>query len=418
MLLVRRSALLSMLLVATITHAQQHEIYDPNIASLTVMAGDDWLSLPISTVGGKAINISFDELSHAYHRYTYKVEHCEADWSVSQELFSSDYIEGFAVDNTIDSYALSDGTYQLYTHYALSLPNADCRLTMSGNYRLTVYDDTDEGEVAVLTACFMLCDEAVGVRLGYTTNTDIDIHSQHQQLTMEVDYSGLRVAAPEQQLYIVVMQNQRRDNAVVNPRATFKTGNTLRWEHCKELIFPAGNEFHKFETLSPEHTTMGLEAVGWDKDTQQWHAYVFPDVPRRNYVYDVDADGSYLIRNSDNIDSATRCEYIMTHFTLSTPRQERGSIYLSGAWTYGQLTPQYEMQWNYESNVYEGAVLLKQGYYSYQYLVLDATGSLYTLPAEGNFFQTENTYQALVYYRGNGDRTYRLVGYTTLTTEN
>jgi len=33
---------------------------------------------------------------------------------------------------------------------------------------------------------------------------------------------------------------------------------------------------------------------------------------------------------------------------------------------------------------------------------------------EGNFFQTRNKYQALVYYKGLGDRTWRLVGYRGL----
>ncbi len=397
------------------TMAQNHEIYDPNIASLTVMAGADWQSLPITTLNGKRINIAFDELSHDYHRYTYTVEHCEADWSVSEDLFYSDYIDGFFSDNTIDNYALSDGTYQLYTHYWLSIPNNNCRLTMSGNYRLKVFDDDDEDN-PVLSACFMISEDVASVGLGYTTNTDIDINATHQQLTMEVDYSRLRVTSPEQQLYIVVLQNQRRDNAVINPRATFKANNTLRWEHCEDLIFLAGNEYHKFETLDPTHATMGLDAVGWDRRASEWHAYVTPNEPARNYVYDVDADGSFLIRNSDNDNSSTTCDYIMTHFTLNTPRQA-GSIFLNGAWTYGQFTPKYEMSWNYETSLYEGVVYLKQGYYSYQYLVMEPDGTVHNLPSEGNFFQTENSYQALLYYKGNSDRTYRLVGRANINTQ-
>ncbi len=410
----KRFLLLFSLFVVIGCYAQNHKIYSPDIASLTVMAGSDWRSLPITTLGGKPINIAFDELSHDYHRYTYSIEHCEADWSTSDDLFTTDYIDGFFSDNTINRYAESDGTYQLYTHYMLSIPNSNCRLTMSGNYRLTVYDDDNDDE-PVLSACFMISEETASVQLGYTTNTDIDINDSHQQLTMEVDYSRLRVTAPEQQLYVVVLQNQRRDNAVVNPKATFKANNSLRWEHCRDLIFLAGNEYHKFEMLDPTHPTMGLSSVGWDKETQQWHAYVATDEPRYNYVYDVDADGSFLIRNSDNDNNNTRCDYIQTHFTLVAPRQA-GSVYLNGGWTYGQFVPKYEMNWNYEKNLYEGVVMLKQGYYSYQYLVLDDDGELKGLSSEGNFFQTENSYQALLYFKGNADRSYRLVGYTNITT--
>ncbi len=396
-----------LLALAIGARAQEHRIYDKNIASLTVMVGTDWQHIPITTLGGKAINIAFDELSHDYHRYTYTVEHCEADWTVSEDLFTSDYMDGFMTDNTIDNYELSAGTYQLYTHYELQIPNPQCRLTMSGNYRVKVFDDDEDNPV--LCACFMVNEDAAGVSMGYTTNTDIDINATHQQLSMTVDYSNLRVSSPEQQLYVVVMQNQRRDNMVVNPRVTFRANNSLKWEHSEDLIFLAGNEYHKFETLDPSHATMGLESVGWDRMRSEWHAYVIPDEPARNYVYDVDADGCFLIRNSDNENVDTECDYVWTHFTLYAPR-EGGSVYVNGAWTYGQLTPEYEMTWNYDANCYEGAVYLKQGYYSYQYLAMDTDGRIHRLASEGNFFQTQNTYQALVYYKGNADRAWRLVG--------
>ncbi|MCD8282025.1 MAG: DUF5103 domain-containing protein [Prevotella sp.] len=396
-------------------HAQQHEIYSPDIASLTVMAGDDWQSMPVtSLVGGKPINIDFDELSHDFHRFTYVVTHCEADWSASENLFSSDYMQGFFTDNTIEDYDLSQDTYQLYTHYHLSIPNKNCRLTMSGNYRLTVYDDDDE-DVPVLSACFMIAENAVKLSLGYTTNTDIDINARHQQLTMQADYTGLKVSTPDTQLYTVVAQNGRYDNAVINAKPQYRNGTTLRWEHCRDLIFPAGDEYFKFETLAPSHPTMGIESVGWDAAADAWHAYVMADEPRRNYVYDVDADGSFLIRNSDYDESDTKCDYIQTHFILHAPRQN-GSVYLSGQWTYGLLTPDYEMTWSGTDGAYEGCVRLKQGYYSYRYAVLRPDGSLADLSNQGNYFQTENKYTALMYYRGNGDRSWRLVGYTTLTT--
>ncbi len=414
MKLVRPFALFIALLAASSANAQQHEIFDPNIASLTVTAGDDWRSLPVTSPGGEPIHIDFDELSHDYHRYTYAVEHCEADWTPSEELFTSDFMQGFATENTIDDYDLSEGTYQLYTHYRLQIPNRHCRLTLSGNYRLTVYEDGDE-DAPVLSACFMLCDGAAKVTLGYTTNTDIDVNAQHQQITMQADYNGLKVTSPERQLYVVVLQNRRYDNAVVNPKPTFKAGTTLRWEHCRDLIFPAGSEYYKFETLDPTHATMGLEAVGWDAARSEWHAYVAPDEPARNYVYDVDADGAFLIRNSDYDESDTKCDYIVTHFELRAPRQD-GTVFVSGDWTRGLLTPDYEMDWDYADGVYRGAVVLKQGYYSYRYALLRTDGTLSSLSADNNFYQTENTYQALVYYRGDGDRTYRLVGYAGVTT--
>ena len=192
--------LISALFLSIFSHpvyAQRHEIFSNRIATLQVVAGSDWLSPPIIPLRGNVpIHISFDELSHTYQRYVYKIEHCEADWSVSQELFESDYLEGFASGNPIDDVVESINTNVLYTHYSIRIPNEYCRLKMSGNYRLTVYDDNNDDE-PVLTACFMVVEPLMGVALGMTTNTDIDINHAHQQVSMDVNYSGINVNNPQ-----------------------------------------------------------------------------------------------------------------------------------------------------------------------------------------------------------------------------
>lgn len=400
--------------------AQRNEILAPNIASLQVVADDEWTApLPVIELrGDKAINISFDELSHTYQRYCYRIEHCEADWTTSEELFESDYVDGFASGNTIDDNEQSVGTNQLYTHYYIKIPNEKCRPKMSGNYRVTVYNENDDNQ-PVLTACFMIVEPRMNIGLEATANTDIDINKSHQQVNMRLSYGDINVTAPQEQIKTVVMQNGRWDNAVINPKAQYTKSNGLEWSHSRDLIFPAGNEYRKFETLDVTHTTMGLERVGWDG--KHYQAWVWTDEPRPNYTYDEDANGAFIIRNSDNVNNNTESDYVMVHFSLKTSSsafEERQSnqpkeIYLNGKWTNDRFTSQYKMQWNEAVKQYECAVPLKQGYYSYQYLMKQADGTFRPVPSEGSFFQTENKYQALVYYKGQGERTDRLVGYVS-----
>lgn len=400
--------------------AQRNEILAPTIASLQVVADDEWTApLPVIELrGDKAINISFDELSHTYHRYCYRIEHCEADWTTSEELFESDYVDGFASGNTIDDNEQSVGTNQLYTHYYIKIPNEKCRPKMSGNYRVTVYNENDDNQ-PVLTACFMIVEPRMNIGLEATANTDIDINKSHQQVSMRLSYGDINVTAPQEQIKTVVMQNGRWDNAVINPKAQYTKSNGLEWSHCRDLIFPAGNEYHKFETLDVTHTTMGLERVGWDG--KHYQAWVWTDEPRPNYTYDEDANGAFIIRNSDNVNNNTESDYVMVHFSLKTSSsafEERQSnqpkeIYLNSKWTNDRFTPQYKMQWNEAAKQYECAIPLKQGYYSYQYLMKQADGTFRPVPSEGSFFQTENKYQVLVYYKGQGERTDRLVGYVS-----
>ena len=388
--------------------AQRNEILDKNIASLQVVANNDWLSLPIITLNSNDfVNISFDDLTHEYHRYCYKIEHCEADWQTSSALFESDYIDGFASGNTIDDVQESTNTVQLYTHYNISFPNNKCRPKISGNYWVTIYDENDEKHV-VCRAYFMIVEPSMAVQLNVTTNTDIDINGKHQQVEMAVDYGNNIVSNPQTQIKTVVMQNNRWDNAVINARPQYIKANGLQWIHCKDFIFDGGNEYRKFETLDVTHTTMGLESINWDG--HNYHAWIWTDEPRPSYIYDKDANGAFLIRNSDNIDNDVNSDYIITHFRLKTP-QIPYPIYINGFFTNDRFLPQYEMKWNEKNQQYEGELLLKQGYYSYQYLMMKPEGKLKPVPSEGNFYQTENTYQALIYFKANGDRTDRLVGY-------
>lgn len=389
--------------------AQRNEMLDKNIASLQVVANNDWLSLPIITLNSNDfVNIRFDDLTHEYHRYCYKIEHCEADWQTSSALFESDYIDGFASGNTIDDVKESTNTVQLYTHYNISFPNNKCRPKISGNYRVTIYDENDEKHV-VCRAYFMIVEPSMAVHLNVTTNTDIDINGKHQQVEMAIDYGNNIVSNPQTQIKTVVIQNNRWDNAVVNARPQYIKANGLQWIHCKDYIFDGGNEYRKFETLDVTHTTMGLESINWDG--HNYHAWIWTDEPRPSYIYDKDANGAFLIRNSDNIDNDVNSDYIITHFRLKSP-QTADPIYINGFFTNDRFLPQYEMKWNEKNQQYEGELLLKQGYYSYQYLMMKPEGKLKPVPSEGNFYQTENTYQALIYFKANGDRTDRLVGYT------
>jgi hypothetical protein len=394
------------------TFGQRHEIFSDRIASLQVVAGQDWLSPPVITLdGNQVINIGFDDLTHEYHRYTYKVEHCDADWSTSTELFDTEYMEGFFEGNTIDDMEESLNTNVLYTHYRFHIPNSQCRLKMSGNYRVTVIDE-NEDEV-MFTACFMVLEPLMGVSMEVSTITDIDVHDSHQQVNMDVTYGRkLTVSDPLRQVKTVVMQNARWDNARINVPAQYTMDLGLHWSHCRDLIFDAGNEYHKFEILDNDHPTLGIDFIRWDGE--MFHAFPFEDVPRPNYLYDEDANGAFYIRNSDNYENDRLSEYDWVHFRKPSVRYE-GELYLNGVWTNDWFSDKYRMEYNEEKKCYEGAVLLKQGYYSYQYLLLDGNGITHVVENEGNYYQTENTYQALVYYREPGGRTDRLVGYQNIS---
>ena len=393
--------------------AQRHQIFSDRIATLQCVVGDDWLSPAIARLGDR-IHFSFDDKTHEYHRYTYSLKHCEADWKISEDLFPSDYCEGFAEDNTIDEVTESYNTDVLYTHYEFSLPNEKLRIKQSGNYKITVYDENEDNE-PVLEFDFMVVEPVMGVQLEVSSNTDVDINNHHQQLSMQISYGNVQVTNHEEQIHTVVMQNGLWSSAVNAPKPQFVLPNGLRWDHCRDFIFDGGNEFHKFEILDVRQPTLGVETIKWDG--ANYHAYLWPSEPIRSYIYDEDANGAFYIRRGDDRDNDFASEYLFVHFTLKTDPSPY-PIYINGMWTNDQFTPEYEMEYNEETQCYEKTLLLKQGYYSYQYLMVDDNGRVRRIDSEGNFYQTENTYQVLVYYKGPSDRTDRLIGDNTLSYSN
>ena len=404
-----RRLFIALCLILPLSILAKSRIYNPQVRSLQAVVNQDWLSPAVMRLGSDdVLNVAFDELSHQYHRYIYKVEHCEADWTPSEELFESEWLEGFN-DNTIDDYENSVNTTVSYTHYWLQIPNDRCRLKMSGNYKIHVLDEDNDNE-EVLVVEFMVTEQTMGLELSVTTNTDIDLNASHQQVSMSLSYGRWKVTSPEDQIQTIVMQNQRTTRKNVRPNYQNPSGSVnLSWIHNRELIFDAGNEYHKFEVLDVSHPTMGIDFIRWDG--VHYQAFPFTNEPRPNYIYDEDANGAFYIRNSDNRENDIISDYVWVNYRLKAPRLPEGKIIIDGDWTTDDNIFNYVMEYDEEEGMYRAKILQKQGYYNYQYLWLKDDGTTTFVPSEGNYYQTENCYQAYAYFKGIGERTWRLVAY-------
>lgn len=392
-----------------------HRVLSPTVKGLQVVKNSDFEDLPVLELGSSdVLTIGFDELSHDYHRYTYRLEPCAPDWTPTGGLFESDWLRGFN-GLPIEDYENSVNTAMLYTHYRLQFPNSSCRPKMSGNYRLYITDDETDEDVIIVE--LRVVEPLMNVGLAVTTNTDLDHNGRYQQVTMAVNYKGLRVTRPSDELQVFVMQNGREDNMKSGVRPDFTTPEGLRWEHNKGLIFDAGNEYHKFEVLDPSHPTMGLDITRWDEPSRTWHAWPLAVEERRSYIYDVDANGASLQRNSDNYEIDNTSEYVYVHYQFIPKREYTDAdVVISGRWT-TEEPEQYVMTFDPSEGVYGATVLQKLGYYNYMLQLRDFDGTTHPLPEEGSFFQTENRYQGLVYYRRTGERSWRLVGFQEIVFE-
>ena len=385
------------------------------IRSLTVYSGGNWSAIPVFQMGSDIpIEISFDELSHDYKRYAYRIIHCNADWTRS-DMNELEYMDGFS-ENDIENGEQSVSTLTLYTHYKFSLPNDKVNLKLSGNYAVEVYDKEGSGEV-LLTACFMILEDKVAIEGSVTATTDIDYKQTNQQLFFSIKHLGFNIINPLNELKVHVQQNHRRDNEVRNITPTLVSSGHLGYEHNKDLIFEAGNEYRRFEITTYKYSGFGVNKINYFKPF--YNVELMPSETRlKGYTYDKDQNGRFLIHSQEALDDLTGSDYFLVHFYLpmETPILD-GGIFLNGDFVNNRYDVNSKMIYNFERKAYEKTLLLKQGAYNYQYL-FRPTKSIKSSPLriEGSYWETENEYQIYVYYRPAGERYDRLIGFKQIQT--
>lgn len=386
------------------------QVADSRFKSLQVkLDGNDYFPPIITLNSDSKIRISFDELSDERSYLRYSIIHCNADWTPSN-LVESEYLEGFNYAD-IEEYKFSIGTLCHYVHYSFSIPNDKIQFRVSGNYLVKIYAD-DEPDVTLLQARFYVCENAVSVGTSVTSRTDIDYNREHQQVSFIVDTKEYSIRNMYSDLKAYVSQNSRIDNEVIIERPLMVSGKRITYNHDKRLIFEAGNEFRRIETVAQHGISMGVESMEYHHP--YYHARLFTDRMRTedNYIYDKTQMGRFTIRSSEANDSDNGSEYIITHFTLDTGGKiNSGKIYINGEFTNNMFSPSSLMKYDPSTGLYYTDMLLKQGAYNYQYLYVPDGSSRGYYSIEGNKYQTVNEYLVRIYHRDPASRYDRFIGF-------
>ena len=387
------------------------EVFSEMIKTLRVSVVDDWASPPVIELeGGEAIEISFDEIAERPKRYVYTLTHCTADWQPSQ-LNQREYMNGFQ-NMPVDDFDNSFGTYMDYVNYRLYFPNENMMLRISGNYVVQVFEE-NEPKKPVLSACFSVVEPLVKIDMQVSSRTDIDVNRSHQQVSFDVNYDN-RDIFPMQDIRAVVRQNNRPDNSSGVIKPTMIGNKQIKYQHVQKLIFEAGNEYRKFEVLSFKYVGLGIESMSFHDP--YYHADIRSNSLRNNrYSYDEDANGKYVIRNSDGVDFDTEADYFFAHFYLPAKQKYNEDIYILSEIFSNVMNESSKMEYSEQAQGYIKTAILKQGYYNYLYVTKKkGSETASTALIEGNYFQTENEYCAYIYYRPAGSRYDKLIGFKNL----
>lgn len=384
-------------------------VFNDRIHSLQVHPAGDEFGFPVVMLeGDDVLEVSFDHLSDDREFFRYSLTHCNRNWQPSG-LVESEYLDGFN-EGTIDDYEFSQATTVHYVHYRFEIPGHDMRPKLSGNYLLRVYPESDP-DSTVFQCRFMVSEQTAPVSVQVSGITDIDYRKEHQQLTVSVDTERALVEDPFNELTVVVGQNGRLDSEVAVSHPVRMLGRTAVFEHTPELIFEGGNEYRRFETVNERYPGMGIADI--DYFYPYYHYTLAADGVRAGepYAYDQTQAGRYFVRRSDSNSSETEADYGVVHFVLEADLMPGAMVFIDGDFVQRRFDANSRMVYNASRGRYERSMLLKQGAYNYQYLVVPPGARRgYTAPVEGDYYQTANEYFVRVYHRRRGERYDRLIG--------
>lgn len=406
-----------LLLLPLTVQAQVQEsdnIYAEYIRSVRMYPNGLMVGYPIIELySNSQLFVSFDDLSDDVKNFTYTVQHCNANWEPSG-LTENEYIDGFQEDR-IDDFAFSSNSRSPFVHYYFAIPNQDMAFTKSGNYVLKIYEDEDE-RTLVITRRFMIVESVMEIHPRVVRPSQVSKSDTHQEVDFLVLHKGIEIRNPLMEVQAAVLQNGRWDNAVTGVVPQFVRYEEMSFDYQNKFVFEAGKEFRPLDLRSfryPSGDVANIEAYADGIDI-----VLGKDIKRVNQVYlqYLDLNGQYVIESTDMGDPALESDYANVLFTLSSPTEfENADVYIQGSFSDWQLRPEFKMAYNYRIQAYVGETLLKQGFYNYYYAVVPRNGGRPSIEdSEGNWYETENDYTVLVYYRPFGERYDRLVAARTI----
>lgn len=382
---------------------------DERIRTLQVSLEGNQMAPPVIILGSNdRLIFSFDCIEDDRSYFRYRLTHCNANWQPSG-LVDSEILDGFN-EASIEDFDFSRGTTVNYVNYMFAIPNADMKPLISGNYLVSVYRE-DNPEQSVAQWRFMVCEQVASISAELTSRTDTDYNDAHQQLSVAVTTEREDVLDPFNDLTVMIQQNGRLDNEVALRHPLRMSGRTAVYEHQAPLIFEAGNEYRRFETVSIDYP--GMKVASIVHLDPYYHATLEADTVRAAalYSYDSTQKGRFRIREYDSDEAATQADYVVVHFTLEMPEAPGTMIFIDGDLTSRRFDDASLMTFNHSTGRYEKAMLLKQGSYNYQYLAVPPGKNRgYTAPIEGDKYQTVNEYLIKVYSRRPSERYDRLLG--------
>ena len=361
---------------------------------------------PVIAMGEQLI-LRFDDLSNSSQLYRYTLKHYSRNWE-DDGLFFTEFANG-SLNALIDNFQYSFNTYQKYTHYELAFPNEKIQPKISGNYEIIVYKDSQDKPL--FTKRFCIYEDSASLGINVSRFIDAKNPDLKQRLEIQAVGNGAGITNNLSSITLNVIQNNNWNIALRNLRASSTMGNKLLFQQLN-LAFPGNNEFYYFDNKAINQAmdmVAGTENVDGRNYTYLHPVWAYPG----DYQYQPDVNGAFYFRRNDlgiERNANREADYSWVYFALDSQKSDK-EFYVLGLFNDYKADKTSQMQYDEKAQKYIARIYLKQGFYSYIIATKGADGKLNYGEVNGNFWQTENLYQAFLYYTPFGRNFDGLIGY-------
>ena len=351
--------------------------------------------------------LKFDDLSNSNTIYRYTFKHYDRNWN-EDNLFFTEFAKG-SLNDLIDNFQYSFNTYQKYTHYELKFPNDRIQPIISGNFEIIVYKDS--ASRPLFTKRFSIMEDGASVGVQVSRFLDAKNPNNNQRIEVQSVGNGTSMVSNINSISLNIVQNNNWKNSINNIKPSATLGNKVMFQQ-QNLVFSGNNEFYYFNNRTLDQAYDMISRVQNDNGIIHTHLYPVWAFPF-NYQYQPDVNGAFYFRRTDNgieRNADREGDYSWVHFYLESDPVDK-NIYVLGG--FNDFTPSEgnKMYYNETLKAYEAKIFLKQGFYNYILATGNSSDKLNYGEVNGSFWQTDNLYQAYLYYRPFGRNYDGLLGY-------
>lgn len=353
--------------------------------------------------------LEFDELTQDPKIHRAKIVHCNYDWTPSN-LNEIEYLNDVN-DFLVRNFELSFNTKVSYAHYTFRMP----KVKIAGNYIIYIHREGDEKDL-LFTKRFIVYEPKVVIEPKLRQSSVPSQQNTAQQIDFKINYSGLpNVINPREELKVIIRQNYRNDNAIVDlkPLMVRDFDKILEYNYFTgENTILGGNEFRRFDIKSTRFLGFNVAHIDIGDTLSTAVLPIENERGTETYFRNPDLNGGFVIFHFETSRGKVESDYVKVKFNLKSSQKMDNEVYVIGGFNGFACNNENKMIYDNEKKQYYAHILLKQGEYNYMYGVLNPINKKIDLSeSEGNHQDTENNYEIFVYYKPFGARTESVVGY-------